>query len=183
MTWKEKLAVTREDAARIPEMIMCFHEYPCASEAFIHELRSKFPFVDEEYIEFLRQTDGARFFVFALFGSERSWDRTILGETARWKREIDDGGVVISADAYGNPIVLCKDRRVRLLDFREIDKMEDGVVLADTFASFLSDVLMGDRLSLLMGGEIPADFESEWITHLRRHGWLKKSGGSPMSAI
>ena len=171
MTWKEKLALSREDAAKIPEMIICFSEEPGADESFISQIASAFPFVTEDYLDFLRETDGAIMFVFVLFGSDKSWTRTIFDETAAWKYLIGDAGLVISADAWGNPIVLCNDRRVRLLDFT-MEKIQDGLILADSFGSFLSDVLMGDRLPLLCGGEFPEGYETEWLTHLRRHGWI-----------
>ncbi len=40
-----------------------------ASEEFIEAVRSQYPFVDEEYLNFLRYTDGCRINIWYFFGS------------------------------------------------------------------------------------------------------------------
>lgn len=171
MNWREKLNVTRRYATVNPRMAISFHDAPRAPEEFISSLKSRFPFVSNEYLEFFRHTDGMQYDVFQMFGSGVSDFSSVFRKCELWSN-VAGNAVIISELADGSPIALCDDNSVRLLDPYETKNFHDGEILADSFSSFLEDVVFGPRIEVLIGRPVEIIDESEWITFLNKQGWL-----------
>lgn len=171
LSWKEKIRLTHSAVSESPELAIVFSDSHGANEDFLSNLRQAFPFIDDEYVSFLRETDGVQIDMYQLFGSGRSGFTSISDGIKRWKPIIGDDGIAIGEDPSGDCIVIGKDGRVRLVDYR-MEQGQDGRILAESFSELVGDVLMGPSFpKLFPNGWSPAH-ENEWTRFLRRQGWL-----------
>ena len=97
MNWKEKLQIIREAARAIPEMAIVFGDAAGADQEFVDGLRREFPYLDHDYLELLRFSDGLHFDMFVLFGSGESKFESILAARRRLAPVFDDEALPISA--------------------------------------------------------------------------------------
>ena len=171
LTWKEKIRLTHCAVSECPELAIVFAVCQGADEDFLSYLRQAFPFIDDEYVSFLRETDGVQIDMYQLFGSGRSGFTSISEGMKQWKPIIGNDGIAIGEDPSGDCIVIGKDGRVRLVDYR-MQQSQDGRIMAESFPELVGDVLMGPSFpKVFPNGRIPAH-ENEWTRFLRRQGWL-----------
>ena len=146
-----------------------------ASRHLIAKLQVDFPWVAEDYIRFLELTNGAdiaqcRFVECERLGSSLE----MYGETYPTERWLPFG-----FEAGGDPLLLHKSGKVALGKGKS--NSEEFQYLADSFSSFLSDVIMGQRYASIF--RIPQDEhaafyaeaigEDPWLAFLVEQEWLK----------
>ena len=173
MSWLEKLDQTRAMLSQNPELAIVFSEsLPGASETFIGFLRKEFPFVDEQYLDFLRNTNGVQIDMFVLFGSEESVFPSVIEGLKRWTDVLHGSGALpIGEDPSGSCIAMSRDHKIILVSNDPPDPTNTRVLAAD-FGQFLDEVLMGPRFPQLFPGSWTVKHENEWTEHMRQQGWL-----------
>jgi hypothetical protein len=175
MTWYEKLQATRVALHDTPEMAIVFSEGKvAATEEFITTLIEQFPFVSEDYINFLRLVNGLQIDVCVLFGSGTTPFPSIFGAVNRWQDIIDISKVLpIGEDSTGSCFALNQKREIWRYDY-DLPELINHNKLADTFPEFLNDVLMGQRFPDLFGDNWEYRTNSQWIFHMNNCGWFLK---------
>lgn len=171
MTWLEKLRRTQAAAKDSPDLNIVFSSRSGMDPVELEEVRQSFPYVDEQYLRFLGETGGLQVDMYQLFGSEASGLTPLARGWRRWRQVVKDDGIPIGEDPSGDCIVLCKDGKIRLVSIY-IDDVDEGRVLAGTFAEFLSDVLMGPKFSTLFPLGFTANHQNEWTRFLASQGWF-----------
>ncbi|RCS44198.1 SMI1/KNR4 family protein [Bremerella cremea] len=172
MSWRKKLLTTIEDSKTIPALKIVFRSAQPADHKFIMQLQEKYPFIDDEYCQFLAITDGASLWVYELFGSGMSRIPAIEGIIHRWRTNTENLQVFpFAEDPDGNCIAMRKNGNIIQYSYKdELDS--DCIILANSFSDFLGDVLMGKDFYSLF--DIPATEikNNEWLYYLDRKGWL-----------
>jgi len=171
MTWLEKLRRTQDAARVIPELGIVFDIGAGMNALELAKVRQSFPFVDEQYLKCLGETGGLQIDMYHLFGSETDGFTPLADGWRRWLPVVKGGGIPIGEDPSGDCIVLCKDGEIRLMSIH-IGSVDEGRVLAKSFAEFLSDVLMGPRFPTLFPLGYTPSHENEWTKFLRSQGWF-----------
>ena len=145
-----------------------------AKESFLNKLESDYPFVPDDYVRFLRMTDGATIAQCRFLGSANFDSLAPLHSDTYPKND----WLLIGLDPGGDPLLLHKTRKVAIGE----GKSSSGnfEVLASNFGEFLCDVLMGQRFASVFRvrddhqrfyeGEIDQD---PWIAYLVKQGWIK----------
>lgn len=171
MDWLEKLRQTRDAATTTPELAIVFAARDGLGVFDLDRIKQSFPFVDEEYLRFLRETGGLQIDMYQLFGSDVSGLTSLVEGWRRWRPVVRDEGIPIGEDPSGDCIVLCRDGMIRLV-IAQMDNVVAGRVLARTFSEFLVDVLMGPLFPTLFPLGWTSEHENEWTGFLRKQGWL-----------
>jgi hypothetical protein len=144
-----------------------------APDAFIQEVRARFPFVTGDYLEFLGLTDGADIIQAAFFGSDRQtlfrslWSGVdIYAPVYRPGRWLSFG-----CEAGGAPFLMHRDGRIAL---GAIDPPDGSVdFIAANFTDFMGEVVMGTRYNTFFDGEPENenDPEDTWYAFLKQQQW------------
>jgi hypothetical protein len=134
-------------------------------------IEREFPFVDPEYREFLRFSNGLQIDMYNFFSCYDSGQNSIAKAVQRWKPTIGDEGLPIGEDPSGDGILLCKDGRIRLVNIYLNNAME-GRVLAISFSDFMSDVLMGPLFPSLFPKGWNVYHENKWTQFMRHNKWI-----------
>lgn len=174
MNWDQKIAKTKEYAQNVREMIMVFSAYPGASGEMIIALKDKYPFVDEEYLDFLKASNGIVIETIVLYGLENDQFISMHKVETRLSsvRGVGQDGIPIGHLPSNDYIILCIDGKVRIINYLMTDLLE-GDIIAESFSIFLNDFLMGSRfLELWLPGIWTEEDETDWTRFLRSKGWL-----------
>lgn len=171
MDWLDKLRCAESAIKSNPELAIVFEAGTGLNGTDLEMVRKTFPFADHEYLRCLAETGGLQIDMYHLFGSDEEGFTSLSDGWRRWLPIVKEGGIPIGEDPAGDCIVQCKDGSIRLLS-READDTSEGRVLAQSFAEFLSDVLMGSRFTTLFPRGYSSSQENEWTCFLRRQGWL-----------
>ncbi len=181
MSWQEKLEKTRRVREQGESLNIYFDLVAGASDQFLDLLRRRFPFIDEEYLSFLKISDGASFDMCTLFGSGESTYPAIIGELESLQDDLEDipgwedvairnEFVPIGKNAGGDGFLLMPDRQIVLIDYiREVPG--EGRPIANSFAELLDDVFMGPGYDkLFYPDELTADYKNAWTEYLQKPG-------------
>jgi hypothetical protein len=172
MTWREKLEITRRSLPDHPTLEIVFELAAAgAPEAFISALRSQYPFITNDYLEFLRFSDGAQLWMFVLFGSKPSTFPSIPEARSRWASNLGDR-LPIGEDPSGMCLVMERAGNIVTIDYTT-DAGDHVESLASTLGEFLDEVLLGPRFPELFKDSREGPPENEWTAHLRHQGWLR----------
>ena len=174
MTWQSKLEITKKYAPSNPEMVMVFDYTTASCDFFITYLKNKYPFVEEEYLDFLRITDGIYIDTFVIFGSDQSKFSSISKAEVTWNfmTGVGVGFIPIGMYPSGDSIAICSDAKIRLLNYT-LNTFLDGPVISSSFSSLMNDFLLGNRFTELFLSHVwsPND-ETDWTQYLRQQNWL-----------
>ena len=172
LTWQDKLRETKVAARNTPGLHVEFSASPAgATDAFIAHVVRRFPFVSEEYLDFLRLTDGAQIEMCVFFGSEDSRQGSLFHAASRWRNIIDlHGGLPVGEDAGGACFVLNTQGAIRLVE-NDPPTSENGVLLAASLGEFFGDILMGPRFPALYGKQSLSQLANAWTKYLGDRGW------------
>lgn len=152
-------------------MAMVFATNSGMNAADVDKVRNTFPFADVEYLRFLAETGGLQIDMYQFFGSKDSSFTSLAEGWQRWFPSVKNDGNPIGEDPSGDCIALCRDGKIRLVSIY-LDSVSQGIVLAGSFAEFLSDVLMGPRFPTLFPLGFSSADENEWTRFLRSQKWL-----------
>jgi len=174
MSWINKFQVTRDASEQNPRLGIVFDSAGPASEVFLASLKERYSFIAEEYLTFLRQSDGAQIWMYVLAGSGESTFPSIDRLIERWNANLGTAALIvpIGEDPSGSCLALTEDGRVVLLDFK-MDSPDEAEAIATSFDEFLDKVLMGNKYPSLFIGGLTPDHENEWTEYLREQGWLE----------
>lgn len=145
-----------------------------ASAETIARLKSTFPFAADDYVEFLRRSDGADIAQCRFVAGDR-----IVAQVEQYGDVYPpDRWLPFGYDAGAVPLLLHESGKVALGEGN--GSTEVAEFLADSFASFLSDVILGQRYGGIfrVPGEDQADFYAEeiaedpWLAFLVEQGWV-----------
>jgi hypothetical protein len=172
MLWKQKISHVKQLLPLRNELNIVFADSPGASEVAINRLKLQYPFVDEEFLAFLRLTNGVQIDFFVLFGVGESRFTSIQIAAQRWSFLLNPiEAIPIGEDPVGSCFAIIQDKSVVVVDYTMSD-LYQGRVLATSFSEFLGDVLMGEKFPSLFPGSWAAEYENEWTRFLRDQGWL-----------
>ncbi|GAA4441562.1 SMI1/KNR4 family protein [Bremerella cremea] len=178
MDWNEKFAVVEACLEVNEEIEQDFYLQPSGVSADgLSSLQAEFPFVSDDYLRFLQRTNGADIAQCRFVEVERIPAAIEqYGDVYLPKRWLPFG-----YDAGGDPLLLHESGQVALGD--GTSSSETFEFLADTFADFLENVLMGQRYGAIF--RIPLDeqitfYEEEldddpWLAFLVEQTWLRIS--------
>ena len=174
MNWDQKISETQEYAGSADEMIMVFSAYPGASGEMINRLKNKYPFADEEYLDFLKTSNGIVIETIVLYGLNDNQYNSMHDAEDLWGfvRGVGQDGIPIGHFPSGDCLILCIDGKVRIINYTMTDILE-GDIIAESFSTFLNDFLMGSRfLELWLPHIWKEEDETLWTQFLRLKGWL-----------
>ncbi|WP_339912248.1 hypothetical protein [Symmachiella dynata] len=182
MNWQEKLETTRRFCEQDDSLENYFGTAEGAPIEFMAALRDRFPFVDDDYLSFLRVSDGASFDICTLFGSGCSRYRGVIVELESLADDLEDIPewediatenqlIPIGKTAWGDGLLMMPDRQIVVIDY--IHQIPgEGRTLARSFAELLGDVFMGPRFPTIVDpDQWTPDSENAWTHHLHQQGW------------
>lgn len=172
MTWDEKLSSTMAALEGSPSLRIVFRCFAPAGAEYLRELQRKYPFLDEDYSQFLSLTDGASLWMYEFYGSGVSEMSALEDLYERWRSNVDQLRVFpFAEDPNGNCIAMRVGGEIVQFDFRA-ESDSDCIVLARSFSELVGEVLMGERFYSLFDVP-PSEIEdNEWIDYLKQRGWL-----------
>lgn len=178
MDWKEKFAVVAACLETHEEIEQDFYIQPEGAPAdLITKVRADFPFVSDDYLQFLALTNGA----------DIAQCRLVEGEGLESMPE-QYGDVYpkecwlpFGWEAGGDPLLLHESGKVAIGEGKSNDEAVEFA--ADSFADFLSNVLMGQRYAATyrIPDEEQLEFyhteidEDPWLTFLVEQKWVRLS--------
>lgn len=184
MNWQEKIAVTQELLDTVDSLDIHFRLTDGATNSFLESMRQRFPFVDDEYLSFLKLSNGARLDLCVLFGSGEDPDPSFPSviadlesmrddlEYTEWQQiAADDGVIPIGRDSGCSRFLMMPNKEIILVDvIRQTPAV--GRVIAQSFAELLEDVFMGEHFDdLFYPNKLTLEDEDAWTQHLRQQGW------------
>jgi hypothetical protein len=173
MAWQDKLQVTRRALADRPEMAIVFDaSSQGASEDFLRTLIASYPFLSQDYLDFLKTTDGLQIDMCVMYGSGMTPFRSIVQAANMWRPILDLSRFCpIGEDVSGRCFALNCEGEVWRFDHDPPDPA-NARKLASSFSEFLDNVLMGSRFVELFDGYWQNRRDNEWTQHMRHQGWL-----------
>jgi hypothetical protein len=173
MAWQDKLEITRTALAQRPEMAIVFDEGgKGAPEEFLSTLVATYPFLPQEYLDFLRTTDGLQIDMCMVYGSGMTPFRSIPQAAELWRPILNLSRFCpIGEDASGRCFAVNREGEVWRFDHDPPDT-GNARKLASSFSDFLDNVLMGSRFVELFDGHWANRRDNEWTQHMRQVGWF-----------
>ena len=177
MNWKSKFKIISQRIETNDDIEQDFYvKEKGASSESISELQKKYPFVSEEYIEFIKFTDGADIAQCRLYGTTEYSN----GEEMYSEEYPKDIWFPFGHEAGGDPLLLHQNGKVAIGKAKNISG--EYQYLASNFSEFLSEVLMGSLFPSIFrvneesfGEFIKEELESEedpWLMFLVEQKWL-----------
>ena len=172
MTWQQKFEI----CAGLSKADVDFEDdfligaSPASSE-FIQEIRTRFPFATEDYLEFLGLTDGADIIQAAFFGSEEQSNFRTLWSGVELYEPVykPDEWLAFGCEAGGAPFLLHSSGKIAV---GAIDPPDGSVeFVAESFSDFMGEVVMGKRYNAFFDGEPADDPEDTWYAFLKEQQW------------
>ncbi|MCO8124945.1 SMI1/KNR4 family protein [Stieleria sp. TO1_6] len=145
-----------------------FEAQPPASDSQIDKLRRSVPWIPDDYVEFLRLTNGCRleFFVFDGLGDDTP------DPIAKNQWQLDDYGrdrwLAIGRDSGGDVFALGLGGAVGTISFDP--PPESPVPLCDDFQTLIEHVCCGNGYADYFGGDVA---DSDWHSHIASFGWVE----------
>lgn len=202
MHWRQKFDVVRAELSENEQLWSTFDLHEGAAETFVAALKAAFPFVGDEYVEFLRYTDGCRIYTEFLLGSGASHfvpdfiedknffqcpalfeEAANLEVSLREWRNVDEIGefmpVAMSTTREEYYLMLASGE-ILCVDTEEKETAHDNYV-GKSFGEFLNEYMMGPKQPLLLYDHIDEwkpDMENELTQYLHKQGWWPEETGS-----
>ena len=199
MNWREKLAILRNKLEQDEQFFMECDIHDGASQEFIDSVRQRFPFVDEDYLDFLQITDGGRFENHYFCGSgtrysmpefvvfpDRLHSPSLFVEVEKLNRSLPEWrdmhelGDYLPIGSDGNEsnslayyYLMLADQSIMIIDCENRDKSIDQKI-ANSFSEFLGEVLIGPLFPLMYYDSVDEwkeIMENDWTRFLREQGW------------
>ncbi len=168
MNWKEKFQVIKlcsdEELLGLIEDDFYVKDKGSSVE-FIKNIRALYPFVTDDYIEFLNMTNGADI-AQCRFLEEDNFDSIAMVHSGSYPKE---KWMTFGLDAGGNPILLHESGKVALGEGKA--NKEIYTFVADSFSDFLSEVIMGQRYASIYRIE-PDKFIEFYKAEIEEDPWL-----------
>lgn len=178
MNWKEKIefiASCLEDNEEIEQDF--YLKDNGAAKAFLDTLVNAFPFVQEDYLEFLKISDGADIAQCRLL-SEREFKS---GSSLYSDRYLKYEWMPFGYEAGGDPLLLNRNGKIFLGEGKS--SSNDALFIADSFSDFLCNVLMGQRYASIFRvldtsdqlefyNEELEEGDDPWLTFLVKNNWI-----------
>jgi hypothetical protein len=175
MDWKDKFRIVNSCIDTNEDIEQDFYiKGKGASSEFILKLKSRYPFVSEDYLQFLEITDGADI-AQCRFLEEGDFD-SIAGQYGqiypkeRW--------MPFGYEAGGDPLLLGNSGKVALGEGKA--NKEVFIILANSFSEFLCEVLMGQKYASVFRVEqdeydkfYKEEIEDDpWLAFLVKNQWI-----------
>lgn len=145
-----------------------FQTYPAASEDDIAAQKAARPWLPDDYVEFLRLTDGAVLEMFVLYGIAEGHTHSIENKDFYVEPYGEDDWFAVGHDPAGDAFVIHRTGGIATIG--SDPPPDEPVPLCDTFHELIEDVCCGPRYIEYFGG--PPD-DSDWLDYLRGQGWVK----------
>ncbi len=144
-----------------------FSTYPPASEHAIAAQLSVRRWLDEDYLSFLRLTDGAVLEMFVFYGLSDGHTFPISDKGFYVEPYGKDDWLAVGHDPGGDAFVIHRSGRIATIG--SDPPPDEPVPLCDSFHELIEVVCCGQRYVDYFGG---SPDESEWLDHLRLQGWV-----------
>lgn len=175
MNWEEKIVYVKENLDQYEDIEDDFYvQKNGMSIESIDSLRETYPYITHDYIRFIKLTDGADIAQCRFYGSsEYGGVAQIYSDiymTSEW--------FAFGHTAGGDPLLMNKSGMVALGYAKKTSG--DFHILADSFADFMGDVLMGKQFPLIYQVEESelSEFLAEereddpWVAFLIEMNWV-----------
>ncbi len=169
MSWQKKIERIRSLSAENEEIGIVFE---CSEtgvpESALGKLLASFPFLPDEYIDFLAITNGAQLDHCVLFGTDTSSFPVLDDLHRRWKELFPPNNYFcFGEDSGGGVFYLQTDGSVWLA---EPQAPHSKRVISSGFGYFLDEILMGSKYATILFpfGTFQGD---ELLEFLKREGW------------
>ena len=144
-----------------------FSTYPPASDDDIAAQLSIRPWLPDDYLDFLRLTDGAVLEMFVLYGISDGHTFPISDKDFYVEPYGKDNWFAVGHDPAGDAFVIHRSGRIATIG--SDPPPDQPVPLCDNFHELIENVCCGQRYIEYFGGP-PG--ESEWLDYLRLQGWV-----------
>ncbi|WP_339912249.1 SMI1/KNR4 family protein [Symmachiella dynata] len=195
MGWREKFDVLREKVKADEKFWGYCDLHNPASVTFIQAVQEKYPFVSEEYLDFLRNTDGCTLNIWFFMGSGAphfipEWvfdpsgcrcpalfgEAQALSESLPKWRNVAELGLYLPIGRDGcaeTYFLMLEDGQILEIDC-ETKKTSWDRIIANSFGELLDNVIIGEKYYTL-GCDDPGDWspynENDWTRFLNEQGW------------
>jgi len=176
MNWKDKFTIVSSGIDTNEDIEQDFFiKGKGAPYEFISKLKAEYPFVTEDYIQFLEMTDGADI-AQCRFLESNNYDSIAPQYGGTYSKE---RWMPIGYEAGGDPILLHNSGKIALGEGKS--NKESFIYLAENFSDFLCEVIMGPRYASIFRivqdkyDEFYAEEleEDPWLAFLVENGWVK----------
>lgn len=169
MNWKQKIAFVSAELETNESIEQDFFlNDSVISNNGVLKLKRYCPFVTDDYVEFLGLADGADIAQCTFFGSEESdMQDFVSGAKPYLNAYPKSTWFVFGHDAGGNPLLLHQTGRVALGNANATSDA-DATILAESFADFLGEVIMGRNYEALYKA---APENDPWLAFLIEQNW------------
>ncbi len=167
--WCEKLNKTAMALEQSPELAIVFGlSKSGAPEEFLQVLQTKYCFIDADYLQFLRMTDGAHIDSCVLRGSGSSSFPSISEAISIWHGSLGGPNDLPIGEDYSSRCIAMNFKGQILLYEHNPSGPQPPTLLASCFAEFLDEIVMGHEYDRLYSG---IDDNDQWIAYLKQQGW------------
>jgi hypothetical protein len=169
--WLHKLRTAQDFLKVEPELAAVFATNDAGAPApFLNDLVHSYPWLDNEYLEFLSITDGIHLMAHVLYGSDGSRFPSLHSAVRRWKGIINTTSELpIGADPSGGAILLRKSGDIFHFPSDPPEPIY-GTVIASRFSELIDMVFMGSFITRLFDEKLPS--ENPWLKFLRQRKWI-----------
>ena len=137
-----------------------------AAETDINAQLAERPWLPDDYVEFLRMTDGAVLEMFVLYGIADGHTYPIA-DKGFYTEPYGDDWYAVGHDPAGDAFVIHRTGRVATIG--SDPPPDEPVPLCDDFHQLIENVCCGQRYVDYFDGGMN---DSEWLDHLRLQGWV-----------
>jgi hypothetical protein len=177
MNWKEKFRFVSQYLEANDDIDQDFYiKEAGANSETLSVLSTKYPFISEEYIEFIRVTDGADIAQCRLYGSSEY----AHGEEMYSGEYKNNEWFPFGHEAGGDPLLLEHSGKVAIGTGKSVSG--EFEYIANNFSEFLSEILMGTNYPSIfrIGKENYSEFiqrelesgDDPWLNFLVKQKWL-----------
>ncbi|EMI56763.1 Cell wall assembly and cell proliferation coordinating protein, KNR4-like domain protein [Rhodopirellula sallentina SM41] len=147
-----------------------FSDYPPATADNLRRLSTKHPWIPNDYLEFLRNTDGVVLETFVFYGTADGHDFPMSGRGYYVDPYGPDDWIAVGHDAAGDGLLIGRSGGVASVG--SDPPPDNPVPVCDTFHELIESVCCGERYSGYFGGGLD---DSDWSNYLTARGW--QNGG------
>jgi len=176
MDWKDKFRIVNSCIDTNEDIEQDFYiKSEGAPNDFVLKLKAIYPFVTEDYLQFLEMTDGADI-AQCRFLEANNFDSFAEQYGQSYPKK---SWMPIGYEAGGDPLLLHKNGKIALGEGKA--NKEVFTFLASNFSEFISEVLMGQRYASIFRiekGEFNEFYEDEldddpWLAFLIQNQWVR----------
>lgn len=162
-----KIEYIMENYEKLDRFIKVLIHIPKKIKSNLEELSSltrKYPFLDNNYKNFLLLTDGLSLDWCDFLGTTEM--PSIFEYIEMWQERWDMNSLCpIAKDAAGDVFCLSPDGKVRMLDIENIGT--EPILIAETFDEFINDCILGQRYK-----EFSSTDNNPFYKFLKEQGWV-----------